>query len=462
MPANGQSTSGGRDSGPAILDSVEHCRSLTGLESQCHQIVSKIQNPRAKIEAKPERTSTLFAARFLFVISLVVLLGAANALARPRRNRNSLFQPSWLLAVLTAELVPLRVAVHAVLLSVLTAFGALEHRIGRIGLALTLITWAAYTVLQMRAIRSRFAVDAALDAAGIAPSVQPRPTWGRILFGYSFHLPGDIERVEDIEYTPGHHMDLYRIAGEASRPIVLQIHGGSWSGGNRRQQARPLLHLLAQRGWVTASVSYPLVPHASADEQLIALKRAVAWIRTEGPNHGIAPAFIAVTGGSAGGHLAALLALTPNRVQYQPGFENIDTSVQAAVPLYGIYDLLNRNATRKDWPAVARLMRAPSDGAEDRYRASSPLDQVGPHAPPFLVIHGDNDSVVALAEADQFVGALRAVSRAPVAYVKVPGATHAFDLLYSLRSHHVINGVERFLRGIRLQTTDTRLQSTPD
>jgi len=274
--------------------------------------------------------------------------------------------------------------------------------------------------------------------------------------------PADIKRVENIEYTPGHHLDLYRIDGESTRPVVVQIHGGSWDGGNRRQQARPLLHLLAERGWVTASVSYPLVPQASADDQLIALKRAIAWIRTEGPEHGIDPGFIAVTGGSAGGHLAALLALTPNRAEYQPGFEKIDTSIQAAVPFYGIYDLLNRNATRKDWPIIESLMRAASEGAEDRYRASSPLDQVGPHAPPFLVIHGDNDSVVAPAEADQFVAALSAASRAPVVYLKVPGATHAFDLLYSLRSHHVINGVERFLRGIRLQTTDTRPQTTPD
>ena len=391
----------------------------------------------------------MLAARVLFVISLLGVVGAANALAKPNHDRSWHFRPWWLFAVMTGELVPLRLAVHAVFVVALATFGALEHRAGRVGLGLTLITWAAYVVLQARAAKARHAMDDALEATDVAQWARTRPTWSRILVGYPYRVPRHIERVEDIEYMPDHHLDLYRTDGNDLRPAVLQIHGGSWRGGNRRQQARPLLHGLAERGWVTASVSYPLVPTASATDQLIALKRAIAWMRTEGPEHGIDPGFIAVTGGSAGAHLAALVALTPNRTEYQPGFEEIDTAVQAGVPFYGIYDLLNRNATRDDWPIVNALMRATKYEADGRYRAFSPLDQVGPHAPPFLVVHGDSDPVVALTEADQFVAALRDVSRAPVVYVKVPGATHAFDLLYSLRSHHVIDGVERFLRGIR-------------
>jgi acetyl esterase/lipase len=391
----------------------------------------------------------MLAGRILFIISLLGVIGAVNALARPNHERGWHLRPWWLFAVLTGELVPLRILIHAALLAVLSALGALEHRAGRIGLVLTVVTWAGYAVLQLRAARTKHVMNDALNAAGIADTASPRAPWQRIVTGYPYRVPRTIKRVEDIEYMPGHHMDIYRADGSDLRPAVLQIHGGSWRGGNRRQQARPLLHGLAERGWVTASVSYPLVPAASATDQISALKRAIAWMRTDGPDHGIDPGFIAVTGGSAGGHLAALVALTPNRPEYQPGFEHVDTSVQAAVPLYGIYDLLNRNQTRDDWPIVQRLMRAPRHLAEDEYRAASPLDQVGDHAPPFLIIHGDSDSVVSLAEADQFVAALRARSHHPVVYTKVPGANHAFDLLYSLRSHHVISGIERFLRGVK-------------
>ena len=206
------------------------------------------------------------------------------------------------------------------------------------------------------------------------------------------------------------------------------------------------MHRLARNGWVCVAVSYPLVPEATFPEPIIALKRALVWMRSEGAAYGIDPEFIAVTGGSAGGHLAALLALTGERPEYQPGFETADTSVQASVPIYGIYDLLNRNGTRDEWPIVARgLMKALKRDAEDRYRAASPLDQVHSEAPPFLVVHGAADAVVPTREALQFVEALRAVSERPTGYAEIPGANHAFDVLDSLRTHYVISGIARFL-----------------
>ena len=394
----------------------------------------------------------MVAARILFVFSLLGLVGAVNALAKPNYDLGWALRPWWLFAVLTGELVPLRLAVRGILVGVLWRFGALEHRAGQMGLFLTAVTWVGYLVLMRRAANARGVVSSTLDAAGSAPIEPMRPRWPRILIGYPYRVPAGIARIEDIEYRPGLHMDMYR-NGDDPRPLLLQIHGGSWRAGNRRQQARPLLHGLAERGWLTAAASYPFVPDASAVDQLIALKGAINWFRVEGPQHGIDPSFIAVTGGSAGAHLASLLALTPNRPEYQPGFEEVDTAVQAAVPFYGIYDLVNRNRTRDDWPIVAQLMRATPSEAGSCYREASPLDQVGPQAPPFLVIHGENDSVVSSAEADQFVTALRQASTQPVVHIKLPGANHGFDLVYSVRTHHVVNGVERFLLGVRQETT---------
>ena len=397
----------------------------------------------------PDNGYRMLAARTLFVLSLIGAFGAANALRGANTHRPEHLRPLWLPAMLTAELVPLRVLSHGATVGVLWWFGALEHRIGRIGLALTVATWIGYGVLQGRSARTRRAMEDGLAEVGV-PSDGTYPISRlRVATGYPFRVPAGVERIENIEYAPGLHLDLYRNRDRGLRPAVLQVHGGSWSRGNRRQQARPLMHILAERGWITAGVSYPLAPAATFEDQLIALKRAIAWARSDGADYGVDPRFVSVTGGSSGGHLASLLALTPNQMEYQPGFERVDTSVQAAVPFYGIYDMLNRNGTRDEWPVIIRsLMKESKQQAEERYRSASPLDQVGPHAPPFLIVHGTHDSVVGVAEARQFVTALREASRAPVAYVEIPGATHGFDTLYSVRTRRVIDGVERFLRAM--------------
>lgn len=390
----------------------------------------------------------MLAARVLFLLSLFGLIGAINALRSANAEKHPALRPWWFPALLSAEAVPLRVTIHAVVGGMLIWAGALEHQIGRIGLWLTVGTWLGYLVIQWRAARTKHVVAAALQEAGVDPTGYAHIEWRRVVGAYPYRVPSTIERIEDLEYAEGLALDVYRRRGlgPGPHPALLQIHGGSWRGGNRRQQARPLLHRMAQAGWVCVAASYPLVPDAVFPDQLIGLKRAVAWMRSVGTTYGIDPACIAVTGGSAGGHLAALVALTANRPEYQPGFENDDTSIQAAVPIYGIYDFLNRNQTRDEWPIIPRgVMRAPREEAERRYREASPLDQVNPDAPPFFVIHGAVDAVVPTAEAEQFVAALRTGSRSPVLYAEIPGANHAFDVLDSLRTHYVISGIQRFL-----------------
>ena len=180
----------------------------------------------------------------------------------------------------------------------------------------------------------------------------------RLTSGYPYRLPSNVVLEEDVAYAPGLALDVYRDRPfEGPRPALLQIHGGSWTGGDRRQQARPLLHRLAASGWTCIAASYPLSPAATFPDQLIELKRTIAWMRgPEGAARGIDPAAIVVTGGSAGAHLAALVALTADRPDYQPGFEDADTSVAACIVFYGIYDFLNRNRTRDDWPVIPRAV----------------------------------------------------------------------------------------------------------
>ena len=127
--------------------------------------------------------------------------------------------------------------------------------------------------------------------------------------------------------------------GTRDAPVLVQIHGGAWMTGNKRTQGRLLMNRLARAGWVCVAINYQLSPRVRYPEHLVDCKRALAWVRDHVGEFGGDPSRVAVTGGSAGGHLAALVALTANDPAFQPGFETVDTSVMACVSMYGAYML---------------------------------------------------------------------------------------------------------------------------
>jgi acetyl esterase/lipase len=305
---------------------------------------------------------------------------------------------------------------------------------GQMGLALV----GTSQVMQLVAIRRAYR---AAGAGGVEPV--ETPMWQRIA-SWPFVTPKNVERLEDIEYSPGLLLDLYRprqMRGPA--PTLIYVHGGSWGGGDPRRQFRTVTHHLASRGWVVATVRYPLSPQATFPDHLVGVNRAIHWARTQGSEWGIDPERIAIAGGSAGAHLAALAALT-NGV-HQPGFDEADTSVAAAVVLYGIYDFFNRNRTRVDWPLIpVRVMKTTPDRHPDLYRQASPLDQIHSEAPPFLVVHGTHDSLVPATESIHFVDELSKAG-VPVQYLPIYGAQHAFDVLGGIRTRVLAAQVEQFL-----------------
>lgn len=387
----------------------------------------------------------MFAAAFFFFIGLLGFLNALNALRISTPQTPPLRRPLWIPMLITAELVPLRIVLRVIVGGFLIWAGALDYQAGRIALWLTVATWGVYVLLVKRSFATRQSMRAALSSVGIAAGGNGRIDWPRALVAWPWRVPGHVERIEDVEYAPGLRLDLYRPRSVSldSAPMLLQVHGGGWRGGNRRQQARPLMDGLARQGWLCASITYPLSPDATFPDHLVAVKQAIAWLKREGTQYGGDPEAIVITGGSAGGHLAAMAALTPGT--HQPGFEDIDTSVAAVVSLYGIYDFLNRNGTRDDWPLIPNIvMKVTKAEAPERYRAASPLDHVGSHAPPWLIIHGAQDAVVPPHESRQFAAALSEASNNVVAYAELPGATHTFDILHSIRSHLTISGIADF------------------
>lgn len=244
------------------------------------------------------------------------------------------------------------------------------------------------------------------------------------------------------------------------RPAVLQIHGGAWVLGSKNEQGIPLLNHLASCGWVGFNADYRLSPRAKAPDHVIDCKRALAWIREHADEYQVDPDFVVVTGGSAGGHLCALVALTQNDPAFQPGFEDADTSVQAAVPFYGVYDLTDRDRNYDSTfmsftELISRvMMEVGVEEDPERWAAYSPLDRITDDAPPMFVIHGDRDVLVPVAGARRFVRDLREVSRAAVVYAELRGAQHAFEIFPSFRTVQTVEYVERFLHHIHSRYLD--------
>jgi acetyl esterase/lipase len=335
--------------------------------------------------------------------------------------------------------------------------GDIQGSAGRAALGLACLSWLGLAGVYQRQLRSKTVLDKAVrDAVGERPDITWTPSGVRLTtsrplvrrrrryvspeatFAY-----GDAGRFNKLDVW--RHLDL---PDDARAPVVLQVPGGGWVTGGRRGQAYPLLTRLSAAGWVCVSMSYRLSPRHPWPAHILDVKRALAWVKANIAEHGGDPDFVAITGGSAGGHLAALAALTPDDKSLQPGFEDVDLSVAAAVPLYGRYDwLTSEGPGRRELVVLIEryIVQRRIGEALEVFRAASPLLRVGPDAPPFFVLHGEYDSVIPVEEARAFVDALRAVSRAPVAYAELPGAQHGFDFFESARARNSAQAVHDFL-----------------
>jgi acetyl esterase/lipase len=262
-----------------------------------------------------------------------------------------------------------------------------------------------------------------------------------------------------VRYGPAgvrQQLDIYRprVLPAGGCPVLLQIHGGAWMIGDKSNQALPLMYLMASRGWICVATNYRLSPSIGFPVHLEDCKRALCWIRTQGREYGMDPAYVAVTGGSAGGHLTALMGLTANRPELQPDAPGVDTSVQACVPFYGVYDFLVRHDQHLNRKLIVnflqdRVMHESPEQNPALWDLASPVMQIHEGAPPFMVVHGALDSLAAVSDGRSFAQRLRRTSRKPVVFLELPGAEHGFDNLHSPRTEAVIDGVHRFLEWTR-------------
>lgn len=375
------------------------------------------------------------------------------------------FWPGWQVS----ELPLLTLGLQSALTARYLRHGRWRTPAGLLRLGTQVASAAGLWQLQQAAAGSKEVLEAALVAglgpdytdrarrAGLGPAEGPEvnpwaalPAW----VGRRSRL-----RASGIQYGPHGKRNLLDVWASPDlrpgdrAPVLVQVHGGAWVYGDTRNQAYPLMDRLRTAGWVCVPISYRLSPRATWPDHIVDVKRAIAWVKENIAGYGGDPDFVVITGGSAGGHLTALAALTPNQPEFQPGFEDADTSVRAGVPFYGVYDLTDWDGRGGPASTIRFMERVvmKSSPATDRERwwRASPIGWVSQDSPPMMILHGSNDSLVPVDGARRLARALRATSNQPVVYAELPRAQHAFDIYASVRTLYSVRAVEHFLAYVR-------------
>ncbi len=331
-----------------------------------------------------------------------------------------------------------------------------------VGLAFLFLTGLRARTVVARELRETPGFELELDEGPMAWC-----RWWRTLLaipfpGRSLTVHKNVRYVDDANKR--HILDvIHRREGVEGAPVLLYIHGGAWVVGDKREQGKPMLYEMAARGWVCVSINYELSPKATWPAHIIDVLQAIAWVKANITNYGGDPGFIALAGGSAGGHLCALAGLAAGDPAFQPGFEEVDTQVQACVPIYGVMDMTaSKEVGGRYGPGLRRIlegqvMKTRIAEHPEIFEAASPLHRLRADAPPFLVLHGRNDTLVPVVVARTFVGLFRGVSTAPVAYVELPFAQHGYDTPASPRTTATLRGIAAFLNAVHVEHALTRL-----
>lgn len=249
-------------------------------------------------------------------------------------------------------------------------------------------------------------------------------------------------------------LDLYEPpAGSGPRPLVVFIHGGGWVSGHTRHSGAfenwpGVLASLAAKGYVVASIEYRLSHEAPFPAAIQDVKSSIHWLRAHSTEYRIDKSRAVVWGGSAGGQLAALAAMScgakalePQPPAAPPGSapaqgrpqDNESDCVQGVIAWYGVFDFatLAGPATTGQPPGAANspvrqyLGCAPSGCSPAESAAASPAHYVDHNSPPALLIHGSDDHTVPVQQSRDFYALLKSKG-VKVELVEIPGVDHSF------------------------------------
>ncbi len=392
----------------------------------------------------------------LFLLASLVGLGFTLNTIWPRTGP-ILMVPSWLFAFLAIDLPFHHIAWQMLSLPIWAWCGAFDGSLGRWGLLILLISWVGMVAYWLPALRARGVARRVAEEFDLE-DVAPVPS-GFLFKPFSRTRDG-VEIDRDIEFHRVNgqvlRLDVYRNENredDSPAPALVYVHGGAWIYGDKREQGLPLCNHMASQDWVCFNVNYRLCPGATYPDQVVDVKAAIAWIRSHCEEYGVDPSFIAIAGGSAGAQIAAMTVLTPGRSDLQPGFETADTSIQAAVPSYGVFDLTNRMGLHNEDfinnVIAPKLIKAfPKEQAE-KFTAASPFDHVARACQPWLILQGSRDTLTPVRENREFQRVLKEKSGQQVVYAEFPAAQHAFDIYYCHRALAAVELSARFLVTVR-------------
>lgn len=220
-------------------------------------------------------------------------------------------------------------------------------------------------------------------------------------------------------------MDLY-FPPQASKPspVAIYVHGGGWSQGDKTQGSVIPFTDLASQGFLVAAVNYRLAPRYKFPAMIDDVKCAVRYLRANATKLNMDPSRIGAWGGSAGGHLVALLGATDASAGFDVGeYADQSSRVQAVVDMFGPADLSAM------FPASsARIIQNVFEikaSAEETAKLASPVTYVTKDDPPFLIMQGDKDHTVPPEQSQILYDRLQAAG-VPASLVMVKNAGHGF------------------------------------
>lgn len=241
-------------------------------------------------------------------------------------------------------------------------------------------------------------VSLAANAADTQPAAKPAPSKN----GPSFKAvkpatpAGFTLKTILVEKHPEHDVELYVYVPDKDSvyPCILDIHGGGWKA--RQVEAdKPMMERLAQRGFVTALVSYRLSTEAKYPAALHDCKAALRTLRAHAAELKLDPERIGCLGGSAGGHLSGLVSMTTGKPEFDgPGpNKEFSSSVKAAIVMAATMDLVTSYKDKPPAEGAVLFFGASYQDKPDIYKEASPFEHIRAGVPPTIFIEGEKDSL---------------------------------------------------------------------
>jgi len=400
----------------------------------------------------------------VYLFLALILLATTIGVVAPSRYGSTLGTLGAIPFIVVMMVTPHIILLGLILTGLVLYFGGLGTFAGEAGLAIHLVSWAllakhlfemqsACPVLDGRIIRDDDPVFPD-QPAGARAAVS---YWPYLHYRTAAMARVRVERSVVYRQLEGARLvlDVYYPRekprqGEPPRRSIIYIHGGAWVLGSRRQSPFMMFELAAA-GYVVFAIQYRLAPRWPLPAAIEDCKAAVAWVRAHAASYGATPDAV-VIGGSAGAHLAAMVAFSPEDKRFQPGFESTDTSVRGAVLLYGFYDFVSRlekpptrtQLLRWHWFLESLVFGARYRDRPDLFHAAQPITHISPAAPPVLFIHGLNDSLVPVSDSERLHRKLLDAGAASH-FCEVPLAQHAFEIVPSPLHQRTMRIILRFL-----------------